>query len=335
VFGYDSGMLENGAAAGPLSSADWYRGDFHVHSQRSHGGELTPEELVTAAREAGLDFIAVTEHNTVEGHGEWQPLAGDDLLVIPGQEVVTDTGHWLAVGIGMGQAIDGRDGIRDGRIGRCLAEVHEAGGLCVVAHPRAPYPSGTFMYPFAGFDLVEVWNGQWTSDLLWQADNEAALAEWGRGLAYGIHEGRWRPAIGSSDVHLRGQIGTPQTVVLAHGLGSDAVLAATRAGHCWIAESAEVSLAFVAGTRTRSAQVGEQLRTDGEDVRVRVRVRGVPSGTVTFHTERGTAHRDALPFEGTGTFTWSTSAEETSFVRVEVRHPTNQIAALTNPITLI
>ena len=42
----------------------WYRGDCHVHSVRSHGGELTPGQLAAAARASGLDFIAVTEHNT-------------------------------------------------------------------------------------------------------------------------------------------------------------------------------------------------------------------------------------------------------------------------------
>jgi hypothetical protein len=306
-----------------------------VHSQRSHGGELTPEQLVVAARERGLDFMAITEHNSTEGHGEWECFSGDDPLVILGQEVITETGHWLALGIGFGQLIDGGYGVRDDRIDQCLAQVHLAGGLCVVAHPHAPYPSGTFMYPFQGFDLVEVWNGQWTSDLVWQADNEAALAEWGRGLASDIHQGRWQPAIGNSDVHLRGQIGTPQTVVLAEALGADALLAGVRAGHCWIAESAGVRLAFVASARNRTAQIGEQLEMGGEDVVMSVEVSGVPSGTVTFYTERGAAYRADLPPEGTGTITWATSIAESTFARVEVRHPNNRMAAITNPIVFI
>jgi predicted metal-dependent phosphoesterase TrpH len=167
-----------------------------VHSQRSHGGELTPEQLAVAAREVGLDFIAVTEHNTADTHGAWGSLAGDDLLVVLGQEIVTDTGHWLALGVEPGQVIDWRYDLRDGLIDRALDHVHQAGGLCVAAHPHAPYPSGAFMYPFQGFDAVEVWNGLWSSDLPWNADNEAAVAEWGRGLAAEIHHGRWRPAIG-------------------------------------------------------------------------------------------------------------------------------------------
>ena len=307
----------------------WYRGDCHVHSRRSHGGELTPEQLVAAARAAGLEFIAVTEHNAAGALEEW---AAEDLLVIGGQEVVTETGHWLALGIEPGQVIDWRYGVRDGLLDRQVAEVHGAGGLCVVAHPHAPYPSGTFAYPFQGFDAVEVWNGRWSSELPWNADNEAALAEWGRGLAAGIHDGRWRPAIGNSDVHLAGQIGTPQTVVLAARRTAGALLAGIRAGHCWIAESAAVQVAFTASTAVREAGIGGRLRTGGAPVDVRLEVGGVPSGTVTLHTDRGRVHQEVLSREGT--LEWSTSARESMFVRAEIRHPTGHMAALTNPILL-
>jgi hypothetical protein len=71
----------------------WYRGDCHVHSVRSHGGELTPGQLAAGARAGGLDFIATTEHNTTDMHGAWGRLAGDDLLVILGQEVTTQTAN--------------------------------------------------------------------------------------------------------------------------------------------------------------------------------------------------------------------------------------------------
>jgi hypothetical protein len=304
-----------------------------VHSQRSQNGELTPEQIAVAAREAGLDFIAITEHNTADTHGAWAPLAGTDLLVILGQEVVTETGHWLAVGVAFGQVIDWRYGLRDDRVDRWVNQVQQAGGLCVAAHPHAPYPSGTCAYPFDTFDAVEVWNGWWRSELPWNADNEAALAEWGRGLAAGIHHGRWRPVIGNSDVHLHGQIGTPHTVVRASELGTDAVLAGLRGGRCWIAESAEVQLEFTACAGDRSAGIGERLHTGGEPAVATVKVSGVPSGTVTFHTDRGRVHRDVLG-DGPGTMAWSTNAKASPFVRVEVRHPTGHMAALTNPIVL-
>lgn len=312
----------------------WFRGDCHTHSARSHGGELAPEQLAAAAREAGLDFIAVTEHNTADTHAAWGPPAGDDLLVILGQEVVTAAGHWLAVGVEPGQVVDGRYRIRDDVVDGVVAEVHAVGGLCIAAHPHAPYPSGVFRHPFRRFDAVEVWNGPWRPDRAWNADNEAALADWGSGLAADIQQGPWRPAVGNSDVHLAGQLGTPQTVVLAEELSTDAVLAGIRAGRCWIAESAEVGLSFTVRADDRCAGVGERLATRGEQAVARVAVEGVPNGAVGFHTDRGPAHHELLPGDGTGIAEWRTSADASAFVRIEVRHPAGHVAALTNPIIL-
>ncbi|MEU5977807.1 CehA/McbA family metallohydrolase [Streptomyces sp. NPDC047315] len=313
--------------------AAWYRGDCHVHSVHSDG-ELTPEELVVRARAIGLDFIATTEHNSAAAPGAWGHLAADDFLVVLGEEVTTKTGHWLALGIDPGQVVDSNHQVRDGLIDRCLDRVHRAGGLCVVAHPHAPYPSGDFMFPFRGFDVVEVWNGLWTSDRPWNADNEAALAEWGRSLAADIRTGSWRPAMGNSDTHLEGQMGIPHTVVFAAELSTGAILAGIRAGRSWIAESADVDVSFTAHTGARAAGVGERLATRGGQVEVQVVVRGVPVGTVSFHTDSGKIHRVPLPGAGPGAVRWRTTAEESMFVRIEVRHPNGGVAALTNPIIL-
>jgi len=312
----------------------WYRGDCHIHSARSHGGELTPDQLAAAARANGLDFIAITEHNSADTHDAWRQLAGDDMLVILGQEVTTQTGHWLALGIDPGQVVEWRYGVRDDVIGRYLNQVQRAGGLCVAAHPHAPYPGGVFMYPFDGFDAVEVWNGPWMSNLPWSADNNAATAEWGRALAAGIHGGRWLPAIGNSDAHLDGQIAIPHTVVLANELSTTAILAGIKGGHSWIAGSAVVKLSLEVCAGDRSAGIGEQLETCGEPTVVRAIVSGVPSGTISFHTDQGTVHRDSLPADGPGTVEWRTSAEESAFVRAEVRHSHQHMAALTNPVIL-
>lgn len=271
----------------------WYRGDIHVHSLRSVAGEMTVDELVAAARLAGLDFIAVTEHNAL---AEGLP-AGVEPLVIAGREVVTPDGHWLEVG----------DGLR------------------VVAHPCAPYPSGTFRGSYDGFGAVEVWNGRWASDLPWQADNEAALAGWGRGLADGVRRGRWLPAVGNSDAHLHGQLGTPHNVVRA--ARTDAVLAGVRAGRSWIAESAAVRLSLTAG----GAGIGERVDSGGKPVAVRLSVAGVPSGVVTLHTEDGPVCREVLPAGGEATVSRQCAAE---FVRAEIRHPDGRMAALTNPVVL-
>ncbi len=303
-----------------------------MHSARSSGGRLTPKQLTEAARTAGLDFLAATEHDTVDTQAAWNRCADEDLLVIPGQEATTRTGHWLALGIRPGHAVDWQYGVEDDQIGRHLDEVHKAGGLCVVAHPHAPYPSGVFMYPFRGFDVVEVWNGLWRSDLPWSADNERALAEWDRSLAHDIDFGRWRPAMGNSDTHLEGQIGIPHTVVLAEALTTEAILAGIGAGRSWIAESTDIDVSLEVSARDRRAGIGQRLATRREPCVVRVNVRATPSATVSLHTDGGTVHRESLPEDGSGQVEWRTTAKESAFVRVEVRHPDGRMAALTNPV---
>ncbi|MFF5305557.1 CehA/McbA family metallohydrolase [Streptomyces sp. NPDC013161] len=317
------------------SENGWYRGDCHVHSTCSHGGELTPERLAAEARAAGLDFLAATEHNNADTHATWGRYASDDFLVILGQEVTTRTGHWLALGVSPGQVVDWRYGVQDGVIDRHLDEVRRGGGLCVAAHPHAPYDSGTFLYPYGGFDVVEVWNGPWSSDLPWQADNEAALAEWGRSLGTDIRRrGGWRPAMGNSDAHLSGQIGTPHTVVQTEELSTGAVLAGIRAGRSWIAGSAAVELSFEVSAGAQRVRIGGQLEHHDEPAVARARVSGVPSGTVSFHTGRGKVHVAPLPGTGAGEVEWRVDAADPAFVRVEVRHPGGDMAAVSNPIIL-
>lgn len=183
-----------------------------------------------------------------------------------------------------------------------------------------------------GFDLVEVWNGLWQSDRAWNADNEEALARWADSLTADVRHGRWRPAIGNSDTHLSGQIGTPHTVVMAGDRTTQAILAGLRAGRSWIAESADVDLTFVGVAGGRSAGIGDRLHCGGEAVDLHIAVRGVPSGRVGVRTDHGQVQGIALTSDGT--MEWRTTVQDAAFVRREVRRAGGQMAALTNPIVL-
>jgi hypothetical protein len=305
-----------------------------VHSVVSNGGELSTAQLAVGARAAGLDFLATTEHNTSATHGAWNPHLDDDLLVILGQEVTTQSGHWLALGIAPGEVIDWRYSLEDHLLERHLDGVHRCGGLGVAAHPHAPYPTGTLIYPYQAFDVIEVWNGQWSSDLPWQADNEAALVDWDRLLVADVGRGAWVPAMGNSDTHAAHQIGLPHTVVRADELSSDAILDGIRAGRSWIAAASGIELSFTVATGPQLAEIGDQLTCGAQPAVARVEVAGVPSGIVTFHTDHGKRYRAALPRTGSASAGWHTTAAESRFVRVEVRNRTGAMAALTNPILL-
>ncbi len=68
------------------------RADLHIHTCLSPCGELTmsPRAVVARAREAGLDLIAVTDHNTTENaDAVVRAAAGSGLAVLPGIELTT------------------------------------------------------------------------------------------------------------------------------------------------------------------------------------------------------------------------------------------------------
>ena len=63
------------------------RADFHVHSTASDG-TCTPEELVALAIERGLDVIAITDHDSVEGISvAVAAAAGTPLTIVPAVEL--------------------------------------------------------------------------------------------------------------------------------------------------------------------------------------------------------------------------------------------------------
>lgn len=61
--------------------------DLHTHSDRSDG-TCTPRELVRAASEAGLDVVALTDHDTAEGWAEATVTAeARGVALVPGMEI--------------------------------------------------------------------------------------------------------------------------------------------------------------------------------------------------------------------------------------------------------
>ncbi|MEV7884444.1 CehA/McbA family metallohydrolase [Streptomyces sp. NPDC002817] len=316
----------------------WYRGDCHLHSWYSDG-RRTPAEIAALARAAGLDFINTSEHNTHAAHPHWATEAGDDLLIMLGEEVTTRNGHVVALGTDPGTFVDWRYRARDNRFGRFARRIRKAGGLVVPAHPHATCIGCNWKFGFGEADAVEVWNGPYTPD------DEVALADWDGMLVASVREGRdWIPAMGNSDAHRDPDIvGLPQTVVLADDLSREAIQEGIRAGRSYVAESQHVSLSFTAtGGKGEHAGIGERLAAAPDTpVTVRLEVSGAPRCTVRFVTDQGVLFTGGpLPVAGSGVFEWRTTPAYAAYVRAELRHETaagplpGAPAAFTNPIFL-
>ena len=177
-------------------------------------GVLTVSELAALAVERGLDFVAVTDHNTVSHHAELPAAARRyGITLLPGQEVTTDGGHAGALGdIGW---VDFRRPPDD-----WLDATEAGGGLLSINHPFAGPVS--WVHPMRRRPpLVEVWHWSWL-DLRWTTP----LGWWQA----------WDPTatpVGGSDWHRPGSdapLGRPTTWVQCAGTGPGDVLDGLRAG---------------------------------------------------------------------------------------------------------
>jgi len=191
----------------------WLAGDLHTHTRHSDGAQTVPE-LARFAAGLGLDFVAVTDHNTISHHRELPAAAARyGITLLPGQEVTTSGGHAGALG---------DVGWIDFRLpaDAWLEQTQRHGGLLSVNHPIAGHLSWTLPMRQRP-PLVEVWHWSWL-DLRWTLP----LAWW---LA-------WDPGaipVGGSDWHRPGSDappGTPTTWVECDGDGPDGVLDGLRHG---------------------------------------------------------------------------------------------------------
>jgi len=203
----------------------WLAGDLHAHTVHSDG-DRTIDELAVLAVTAGLDFLAVTDHNTVSHHPHLAAAgARAGLTLIPGQEVTTHRGHANAFGdIGW---IDFRESAET-----WVSTVAERGGLLSINHPLAS--DCAWRQPLSVRPpLAEIWHWTWLD------------RRWGGPIAWWL---AWDPEtipIGGSDFHRPDQgrpLGQPTTWVLcedSHESPTAAVLAGMADGRTSISADRE------------------------------------------------------------------------------------------------
>jgi hypothetical protein len=221
-------------AATSQKGAGWYKGDLHCHTVHSDG-EDSLADLVAAARNRGLDFLGITEHNTVSHLASLPTLSTPDLVLLAGEEITTYSGHANVWGIR--SWVDFRCTTVQ-EIGQVIEIAHRQGALFSVNHPKQEGPPWGFGFGSdLNFDCLEVWQAPfWVS-------NYQSLALWDSLL----RQGRRVVGVGGSDLHRLGTpeapspypLATPTTWVYASALTPAAILDGIRRGH--VAITADVS----------------------------------------------------------------------------------------------
>ncbi len=242
------------------------RADLHIHSLASDGTAGIAEILARAAGPAGLDVIAITDHERIDAAVAAQAIARDRGLgveVIVGEEISTRGGHLL--GLYLSEPIRPWQSLR-----ASIVAVHEQGGLAIPAHPLFPYPLCA-QGPILRRLLADA-DPRVRPDAL-EAFNPTTLGRAGQRVATFI-ERHGLAGVGSSDAHAVEAIGQGYTTFV--GRSAEDLRAA-------ILDRLTVWHGVAHPTGSQLSVFGRQLAKRGRDVRDEVGGRVRRDGTGRDH----------------------------------------------------
>jgi predicted metal-dependent phosphoesterase TrpH len=157
------------ARSDPLGDRPFILCDLHMHTEHSHDCAVPVAELLDYAETRGLGAIAITDHNVFGGAQEAVELArGRKLVVIPGEEVKTDSGE--VIGLFLKEEIPRGMSMED-----TIATIREQNGVVYLPHPfdrLHTIPDARTLHRFlADIDVFEVYNAR----LLFEGFNDESL----------------------------------------------------------------------------------------------------------------------------------------------------------------
>jgi MYXO-CTERM domain-containing protein len=214
----------------------WFSGDFHVHSEHSGDARPTLDAVADEATARGLDFVELSEHNTVSHLDHLASLQDrhPELLIVPGVEWTTYRGHANAIGATRFVPFwVGTDGLT---ADQAAGAVREQGAIFSPNHPSLDIASLCIGCAWKQeVDVVELGGIEVQTgsiDVVPQVLLDGSLALWDSWCDQGIHVA----AIGGSDDHEGGKgsgtfyspLGTPRTYVFADELSVPAILQGIR-----------------------------------------------------------------------------------------------------------
>lgn len=134
--------------------AGWYSGELHAHSLYG-GGKESVRHVIKRATRAGLDFLAITDRNTMEATRD-PDFRSNKIVLIPALEWGTDE-KGVALVYGPRTMLDPPSTFEMAQ-GACV-RVQAQGGIFAIAHPCLP--TAPWQWGLSFVNAVEIWYRGW------------------------------------------------------------------------------------------------------------------------------------------------------------------------------
>jgi hypothetical protein len=163
----------------------WFRGNLHTHTTNSDG-DSPPDVVVAWYRDAGYDFLVITDHDVVTLPSDHATVAGR-MLLVAGEEVTAGSIH--VNGLGIGEVVDPRlaaSGLARDTLQENVSAVRAAGGVPTVNHPNFRWQlQPADLLALRGCALFEVFNAGPETNNLGRPGHPSHEALWDTVLSAG------------------------------------------------------------------------------------------------------------------------------------------------------
>jgi predicted metal-dependent phosphoesterase TrpH len=187
------------------------KADLHVHTTYSKDSLITPKDLVYYAKKRGLNAVAITDHNQLDG--AFKIAKETDFLIVPGMEVSSNDGHIVALNVS--ELIP-----RGLSAVETVERIHGAGGIAIACHPFVLFKGALKENVCKTFDAIEIINARAFpfKRSIKKATQTADRLKLSR--------------VAGTDAHYGPQIGYGYTVIETPELNIEAIAKAIVEGHC-------------------------------------------------------------------------------------------------------
>ncbi len=259
----------------------WYCGDLQIRSKYGDGKQSVGH-IISEAEKMGLDFIAITDRNTMECLKD-PKFKSDKVILIPAMEWGDDE-HGVALIYGPRTFPEPVQDVRDGQ--SVMIRVQAQGGITAVAHPC--FPNSPWQRGIGFMNAVEIWCRDWRevpplslknlNEELQRRDKKGrlyytvaqaaatpGLSANGQAMVYWQHTLRAgfqsSPIAGSGSASKKVPIGHPVTWIYAQKKSTRALLEGLKRGNTFVSRGPEGPRLYfeadVLGNGQKDARAGD------------------------------------------------------------------------------